>query len=222
MLISCGRDHSAMIKIDGSLWVTGANSMRQLGIRGWHGGIFGFTRIATPSPCVALGCGQYSTMYISAEGYLWSAGDNNHGQLGLGDGHPLKYERVREVPLVCRISCGYRHTLVIANDGTLWATGDNTKGQLGTGDTINRKLFVRIGDFTDIISVYCGNEVSIITRKDDSRWGAGSNFRGRIGIEGASIINTFTRIPYLPSLRPIHKKSRNDEEYFEARARTRV
>ncbi len=212
IFVACGHDHTAIIKKDGTLWVTGANVMRQIGIPNCHQGVGCFTQIITPSKCIAVACSSYSTMYITVEGFLYACGDNNHGQLGLGDRHPMQYERVHGIPLVCRISCGYRHTMIIGNDGTLWATGYNTKGELGFGDTKNRKVFERVSDFTDIISVHCGSEVSFITRKDDSRWGAGSNYGGRLGIGyNETSRQEFTRIPYLPNLRPMHKKSRCEE-----------
>ena len=83
--ISSGSDNILSIKTDGTLWSWGDNTYGQLGV----GNI---TRYSSPKQVGALTTwlkitsgGYHSVAAIKTDGTLWSWGQNNYGQLGLGN-----------------------------------------------------------------------------------------------------------------------------------------
>jgi len=76
------------------------------------------------------------TIAILQNRAVWTWGNNDRGQLGIGsqtDSHvPVPVHAPREVSFVTVSSGGYA-TYGIDQSGRLWAWGDNRSGQLGTG-----------------------------------------------------------------------------------------
>mgnify|MGYP000882079777 CR=1 FL=1 len=93
---------------------------------------------------------------------LWSWGNNNHGQLGLGDdtyrSSPVQVGSLTNWKL---ISCGTYHSLAIKTDGTLWSWGYNYLGSLGLGDDTDLSSPVRIGSLTNWKLISCGTYHSL-------------------------------------------------------------
>src|SRR6478609_365846 len=83
------------------------------------------------------------TCGIRTDATLWCWGDNEYGQLGLGD------QKDRWVPR--RVGTGWvdvtagGHSCGIRTDATLWCWGYNGSGQLGLGDTIGRNTPTQVG-----------------------------------------------------------------------------
>src|SRR5262249_30629940 len=70
----------------------------------------------------------------SADGSVYSWGDNTDGVLGTGDtsrrAHPAK---ITSLPSVTSIATSPFHSLAVASNGLVYAWGDNGSGQLGVG-----------------------------------------------------------------------------------------
>lgn len=140
-VIGTGSDHSCAItgvlSTDGiKCW--GLNSHGQLGEVGgstavpqWVHGFkegSGFTDLAVGANHA---CGVKSDSF--GTGQLWCWGQNDHGQLGIGN-HSSLFIPVQVISSgVTAVAAGARHTCVVKNFGVLcW--GDNSSGQLGIGD----------------------------------------------------------------------------------------
>ena len=68
--------------------------------------------------------------------YIYGFGENDYGQLGLGDNELRYIPTINEYLDGCiEISAGTFHSLVLMNSGQIYAFGMNNKGQLGLGDT---------------------------------------------------------------------------------------
>jgi alpha-tubulin suppressor-like RCC1 family protein len=85
--VSCGRNHTAAIKTDGTLWTWGENNFGQIG-----NNYFSSQDASTPVTTFAGGnnwrrvsCGNGFTTAIKTDGSLWTWGKNNLGQLGVND-----------------------------------------------------------------------------------------------------------------------------------------
>ncbi|MCB4791590.1 MAG: carboxypeptidase regulatory-like domain-containing protein [Elusimicrobia bacterium] len=147
--ISCGWNHALGILTDGTLWAWGYNLYGGLGlgdkiqraIPAQVGTAANWANVSSDGN--GLG-GNYS-MAIKADGTLWATGNNNSGELGLGD-TTLRATptQVGTVTNWSSVSGGYRHTLAIKTDGTLWAWGASSFGELGLGDTTNRTTPVQV------------------------------------------------------------------------------
>jgi alpha-tubulin suppressor-like RCC1 family protein len=73
------------------------------------------------------------------EGYVWSVGDNKHGQLGLGDKQNRTLpEQITSLPTIIAIAAEGYNSLFLDVEGYVWSVGDNKHGQLGLGDIQER------------------------------------------------------------------------------------
>ena len=71
---------------------------------------------------------------------LWCWGQNNYGQLGLGDDSNRNLPtKVNAVDHVTKIGLGNYHSFLVDSNGNTMVMGYNIYGQLGLGDTTNRK-----------------------------------------------------------------------------------
>ncbi|CAH0480422.1 unnamed protein product [Peronospora belbahrii] len=113
-----------------------------------------------PLPVVkSIGCGSYHSLFaLSSNGYLYTCGLNNYGQLGIGS-----TENCSELQLVenlCSenvafVDGGAHHSVILTNDGDVYTFGRADSGQLGVLDTC------ATGEFKD-----CPQKVAIPTSKN--------------------------------------------------------
>jgi alpha-tubulin suppressor-like RCC1 family protein len=107
---------------------------------------------------------------IKTDGTLWAWGNNQSGQLGLGDttnrSSPVQ---VGSLTNWKHVFCGLSGTAAIKTDGTLWVWGWNEHGQLGLGDTTNRSSPVQVGSMTNWKQAQIADRVSAI-KTDGTLW----------------------------------------------------
>ena len=192
--VYCGYDHTLMLKNDGTLWTCGWNGEGELGL-GDTTNRYVFTQITTNTDNIkSVYCGESHTIILKNDGTLWGCGNNNCGQLGLGDTSNRKtFTKITDN--VKSVYCGYEHTIIFKNDGTLWGCGNNRSSQLGLGDTSNKTIFTKVTTNVDNIkSIYCGSYHSFILKNDGTLWGCGNNEHGQLGLGDANNRKTFTLI----------------------------
>jgi alpha-tubulin suppressor-like RCC1 family protein len=81
--ISAGLAHSLFVRAsDDSLWAMGDNAMLQIG-DGSSLNRFSPVQVGTSTPIVSAGYDH--SMFIAPDATLWTAGDNRHGQMGIGE-----------------------------------------------------------------------------------------------------------------------------------------
>ena len=195
--VYCGRNHTIILKGDGTLWSTGYNGYGQLGLGDTTNRTV-FTQITTNTNDIkSVYCGWYHTFILKNDGTLWGCGCNDEGQLGLGD----KTNRTTFTKITTNadniklVYCGGYHTLILKNDGTLWSCGNNISGQLGLGNTTDRNTFAQITtNANDIKQVYCGYAHTFILKNDGTLWGCGRNNYGQLGLGDTNYRTTFTKI----------------------------
>lgn len=87
---------------------------------------------------VFAAAGAFHSLFLAASGKVYSAGRNNHGQLGhSGSGLIPEQVMLPEGVHAMHIAAGYAHSLILTH-GELYAFGMNTQGQLGDGTTESR------------------------------------------------------------------------------------
>ena len=184
--VSCGREHTAAIKTDGSLWIWGLNTSRQLGINNTDTRSIPVTTFAGGNNWKSVSCGFFHTAAIKTDGTLWIWGQGANGRLGTNDVGD------RIVPVTTftggntwkQVSCGWEHTAAIKTDGSLWTWGRNSEGQLGDNTTTIRSVPVTTfagGNTWKQVSGAGGGQTAAI-KTDGSLWVWGYNLDGRLGI----------------------------------------
>ncbi|KAL9226494.1 hypothetical protein vseg_002301 [Gypsophila vaccaria] len=136
--VACGREHTAAVASDGSLFTWGANDFGQLGDG---------TEESRKSPkrveqlkseyVKSVSCGANCTAAIAAPrendgtlstGRLWVWGQNQ------GSDYPRLFWGAFTPNMVIRqVSCGFVHVVALSEEGVLQSWGYNEYGQLGRG-----------------------------------------------------------------------------------------
>ena len=200
--VSCGDNYSMAIQANGTLWAWGNNSFGQLG-NGNSGGTPNTTpiQIGSLDSWVDVECGANFTLAIKADGTLWSWGNNNSGQLGLGS-TSTEFTSPQQVTAVAAnnwisvaAAGGGAHALGVTSNGVIYSWGDNSHRQLGDGTTNSHNSPIPISYFSTSgikgLTVYCGSyhSFAIVNNGDIYAWGENAN--GQLGLGD----NTFRSTP---------------------------
>jgi alpha-tubulin suppressor-like RCC1 family protein len=194
--VSCGFQHTAAIKTDGTLWTWGLGTNGQLG-----------TNDITPNRSTPVttflggtnwkqvSCGIQHTAAIKTDGTLWTWGLGTFGRLGNND------TTNRSIPVTTflggtnwkQVSGASNNTSAIKTDGTLWTWGRGSEGQLGTNDTTNRSTPVTtfLGG-TNWKQVSGGNTHTVAIKTDGTLWTWGTGVSGQLG--NTTLSTSFTPV----------------------------
>ena len=116
------------------------------------------------------------------EGFIWSFGDHEFGQLGTGNTPDFNVpQKILNIPPVVSVSCGESHTLIITNDDNLWSCGRNSEGQLCQGDTEDRSIPQKTS-FSNISKISAGWNHSLFQNNKGEIFSCGYNGEGRCGL----------------------------------------
>jgi len=130
--------------------------------------------------------GEFHSVALTTNGLIWGWGNNNSGQLGLGNDAPLTVTiptQLGDATDWVNIVAGYYHTLALKNNGTLWSWGANESGQLGLGDTdLDRYEPVQLNNDTDWSMVAGGANHTIALKTNGGIWSWGYNSFGQLGL----------------------------------------
>lgn len=151
----------------------------------------GFSAISSIKMIASDGVTLGQTGIVRSDNSLWTTGDNQYGNLGLGDTNNRNVFTLAENN-VEMVAMGNYHTIILKTDGTVWTTGKNTSGELGTGDNVNRSDFVQVG--SNAKSVIAGSSTSYYITNDNKLYGTGYNGNGSLGDKTTINKNTFTYI----------------------------
>ncbi|XRB22633.1 regulator of chromosome condensation [Pseudoscourfieldia marina] len=187
---------SLAVAASGVLYAWGSNAYGQLGTGDTNDRI---TMVPVFFPS-ALGSGKVSVTIVGAgvafavaltkEGAVYSWGDNERGQLGLGD------RRRRLLPeqlggslageTVISIACGAYHSVALTSDGGLHAWGANDRGQLGLGPEVSHQLIPKrlLGAITGVkfVNIDAGTYHSLAASKGGEVYCWGANDHSQLGL----------------------------------------
>lgn len=189
---SPGRSMSLFLRSDGKLCVCGWNLYGQLGDgtippaeRQWSK----IKQIGNENYRL-VSAGYLSSYAIREDGKLFAWGQNDKGQLGIGNfenrNAPVQVTDFNWVA----VSAGTKYLLAIRDDGRLFAWGDNARGQLGDGSEVVgtpaavSSLPVQVVGDDIWLSVSAGDDHSLAIRSDGKLFGWGYGSGGKLGLGG--------------------------------------
>jgi alpha-tubulin suppressor-like RCC1 family protein len=139
--VSCGRQNTAAIKTDGTLWTWGPGTSGRLGNAQIGSRSTPVTTFAGGTDWKQVSSGYNHTAAIKTDGTLWTWGSGGSGRLGNG-----ATTGTVSTPVTTfaggtnwkQVSGGFNFTAAIKTDGTLWTWGSSFRGTLGNASTTDR------------------------------------------------------------------------------------
>ncbi|XP_018392810.1 PREDICTED: RCC1 and BTB domain-containing protein 1-like [Cyphomyrmex costatus] len=168
--IACGSYHSIALTESGEVYAWGINDYRIIKKDSLVDINMNQTTTNTPKlvnitfngeKIVNISCGMTFTLAVTEKGEVYSWGENDVGQLGIGHYEdttiPTLISSLRGTVIV-KVACGNQHTLALTDKGNLYVWGGNHYGQLGIGnqrDSYEPVLVKhRMGRVSDITAVH--------------------------------------------------------------------
>lgn len=207
--INPGRDHSLVLKDDGTAWTFGGNSYKQIGDGGTSSRLSPYqVAIATVVDAAA----SYHSLAVKGDGTVWAWGLGTSGQLGNGasvtQGAPVQVVGSGGSGLltgVSKVGIGRAHSVVIKTDGTVWAWGTGAFGNLGNGTWVLSSSPVQVSGLTNVTKV-CKNstgDFSAVIKSDGTVWAWGDNTYGQLGCGDTANRNIPTQVLDVDGVTPI-------------------
>ncbi|WP_155985981.1 RCC1 domain-containing protein [Paenibacillus gorillae] len=214
--------HTIALAKDGTVWGWGDNTFGQLG-NGSSNSVTQTRAIQSKGGqqdtlfegAVAIDVGLSHTIILKSDGTVWSAGNNDFGQLGDGTNQsrsiPVQVvtdQLSTQLDNVVAISAGKNFNIALKADGTVWSWGENNEGQLGEGTFAGKLHAVQVamtddGSSSSTTAIRAGGDHAIVLQSDGSVWAWGDNSCGQVGdgtFENRGI--------------PVQVKGVNSEEYL--------
>lgn len=187
--VACGQAHNVALNSQGQLFSWGAGSEGQLG----HSS----TAHSVPVPrlikklnqqkVLQVSCGNQHCLALSDDGQLFTWGQNNHGQLGLGLGFteqssPQRLKSLEGIPLA-QVTAGGYHSFALSLSGAVFGWGKNSSGQLGLTDEQVRgsPCHVKALRTQKVVYISCGEEHTAVLTKNGGLFTFGAGDHGQLG-----------------------------------------
>src|SRR3990167_8544114 len=148
--------------------------------------------------------GRTHSLYVDPSGSVWSCGNNENGELGLGHNTSILVpQKINNLPPIISVSAGGGFTLFVDANGSAWSCGYNQNGRLGLGDENNRNIPEQITNLPKIVSAIALGYSSIFLDCEGSVWTCGDNAQGQLGLGHTTHINAPQKIEELPEIKAI-------------------
>ncbi len=193
--VATGAYHTCVLRPEGDLACWGKNTDGQLGRpksaseapgASVNFGIIPKDPISFVPQAVAIAAGGYHTCALMVGGDIQCWGNNDFGQVSVGDGPGAIDQTLMVIPKTeaVALTAGGYHTCKVNADGTASCWGHNANGQLGDGTTndptIQPVAVKGVGPLTNKITAG-GFHTCAILASDSTVWCWGMNNDGQLG-----------------------------------------
>jgi alpha-tubulin suppressor-like RCC1 family protein len=180
MMVSCGSDHTLLIRADSTLWAMGKGGLLGLGD---YDNREEPTQVGSDNDWVFIEAGVYTSFGIKKNGTLWSWGGGINGQLGFVDVfEALEPMQVGLSDKWVAVAAAQEYTLGLQEDGTIWGWGVNINGELGDGSGVQKWSPVKVSSASDWAAIaVAGGGHSLALNQEGYIWGTGLNHIGQLG-----------------------------------------
>ena len=137
-----------------------------------------------PSNIVEFACGYNQSLFLDSEGNVYSVGDNEYGQLGLGHNtNQNELNKIPNIPPIKIISCALSSCYLIDFEGNVWSFGNNTMRQLGHGNRTHINIPKIVHALKDIQQISYGSCAGHFFAKNSQHqiFVTGDNYKGQLG-----------------------------------------
>ena len=194
--------HTACLDYDGNIYTFGCNFFGQLGI-----GVNTSNSTCIPQrvnlpPCTQVSCGNKFTICLEENGNVYSFGNNDYGQLGLGNNtnfnSPQLIFSLKDVEF---IESGGTNYVFCKTKDDIFCWGANESMQLGIGHTDNRNTPTKCISLSNHSIVDIKNSIShtLVLTSNGDVLSCGDNYYGQLGIEKENSA-TFQKIENLSEI----------------------
>lgn len=129
--------------------------------------------------------GQEHCLMLQSDGTVWSWGQNNYGQLGLGHTTFASVpQRIASLSNVIQLSAAVRTSYALKRDGTVWAWGDGSYGVSGLCGVSVASTPTQIPGLSSIVAISAGREHAMALTSAGTVYGWGRNEYGNLGNGG--------------------------------------
>ena len=185
MSVAAGLFFSALVDVNGNVWVSGLNDKGQLGISG----VFNdkapiqldFVRIPHLENIKNVYCSNEHTVLLDCEGNVWES--KKKEKIALFKSEDEITSNFYKIPSICEIkqvSLSNHHMIVIDVEGRVWTSGMNQQSQLGRLTTKNSSKFELIENIPPMKSSACGLYHSLLLSTDGVVYGCGLTNRNQL------------------------------------------
>lgn len=186
--VSCGRNHTLVLTEDGKVVSFGGDRDGCTG----HGSKKGnrdprVIQGLSDKQITQVAAGEDFSVFLDAEGVVYTCGASDYGQTGLGRGGryvttPTAVRGLLGVP-VTKIAAGQYHCLALTASGQVFSWGFNKDGQLGHKDNFHRSSPVQIASTLEgvvVKDIFAGGGHSAVVT-DSSVYLFGRGRSGQLG-----------------------------------------
>jgi RHS repeat-associated protein len=174
------RNHSLLVKMDGTIWAYGYNRFGQLGDGSTYNRLSPVEVNNQFGSFSAVAGGAHS-LAINMDNSVWAWGNNLYGQLGDGTSvNRLVSAHTSTLAGIGSVTAGKQHSLALATNGAVYAWGANSYGQIGDGTTVNRSVAITVTN-GGVLAIAAGwnHSLAVLTNKTVISWG--NNSDGQLG-----------------------------------------